>query len=421
MNAMSTERLYDADPYLRAFDALVTEACPADAAGKILVVTDRTAFFPEGGGQSPDGGTLAGFPVTDVQLRPDGGVVHTVEIGQGGAAAGAAAGATAGANAEAAAVAGGIPEALLPGQTVHGEIDWGHRFSNMQNHTGEHILSGLMHGQYGFDNIGFHLSDNSVTLDVNGHLTDEQVRALETAANEVVWRNVPVTARYPDAAELETLVYRSKKEIDGPLRVVTVEGVDNCACCAPHVSRTGEIGLIRIVRVLRYAGGMRLTILCGRRALASVQSMQAQAEAVSHLTNSPQEQIADAAARLLAEVEAERHHVRELEERIAQIHLESAPGGNAWIFEKHLSVLPQRALVNALCDRLPEGGGLCGVFAGEDGSGYMYIAGGRGADARTVSGRLRERLGAKGGGRPEMVQGSVQASKEEILRALSEL
>ncbi len=362
-------------------------------------------------------------------------------------------------------LSGQAPEtACTPGRTVTGSLDWERRFGFMQCHTGEHILSGLMHRQYGFDNIGFHLSDHSVTLDVNGQLSDTEIEALEEAANRVVWKDVPVSARFPNAGELETLVYRSKKEIEGPLRIVTVQDVDVCACCAPHVRRTGEIGIIRILRVLRYKGGMRLTIACGARALRYTQLQQRQTEQVSHLTNSPQENIADGVERVLGELEESRRDIRQLQERIADLCLENARpdrAGNVWIFEDAMSVITQRNLVNSLCAREEDriaaagqtrtpsgssaagqtqspsgsaaagqtqtpdglaGAGYCGVFTLAGEKGYTYIVGSYGgADARQISRFLAGSLSARGGGSAAMVQGSVKADREAVRAALTSL
>ena len=210
-----------------------------ETGSKVEVIVNRTVFFPEGGGQSADIGWICNvgngktrksvmMAVTDVQIS-DGLIRHTVICPEGN------------------------PDPFRPGEQVLLQINWERRFGFMQNHTGEHILSGLMHNRYGFDNIGFHLSDNSVTLDVNGQLDEEEILLLEWEANEVIYNNLPVEVSYPDEEMLEKTSYRSKIEIEGQVRLVTIPDVDVCACCATHVRRTGEIGLIKIVKVLRYA------------------------------------------------------------------------------------------------------------------------------------------------------------------------
>ena len=367
------------------------------------LVLDQTLFFPEEGGQTPDTGTLDGYPVVDVQLE-SGVIRHLVRI-----------------------PAACQPESVFaPGRTVTGRIDFAHRFSNMQNHSGEHILSGLVHGKFGYDNVGFHLSDNTVTLDFNGPLTDEDLIWLEDRANRIVWDNREIRAFYPPETELESIEYRSKKEIDGPLRLVEIQGVDMCACCAPHVKRTGEIGIIKIIRTLRERGGIRLTILCGSRALAFLQTLQKAAEDVSHLTNMPREEIAAGTSRILEENERLRQRGAALEDQLVQALAASVPADqeNVFLFLESgkpdaccIGNLARRRLVNTLCAAHP---GCCGVFAGSDETGYQYIIGAaEDRDARVLNACLQKACGARGGGKAAMVQGSVKASEQEIRAALA--
>ena len=288
----------------------------------------------------------------------------------------------------------------------------------MQNHTGEHILSGLMHNRYGFDNIGFHLSDNSVTLDVNGQLSEEEILLLEWEANEVIYRNLPVEVSYPDKDKLGEISYRSKIEIEGQVRLVTIPGVDVCACCATHVRKTGEIGLIKIVKTLRFNGGMRLFIACGRRAFALMQKRQQRIEEVSHLTNRSQDEIGDGVRHLLDEIGELKQKNRDLEYKAAFLRLETIPKDqkNVFLFVGDMDNIVQRNLVNRLCE---EHDGFCGVFAGSDNEGkYRYIIGSRKMDSRDVQKALREKLGAKGGGKPEMIQGSVTGTESCIAEVL---
>jgi len=406
---MQTRKLYDDDPYASAFDAVVlyTEAKGKNA---LEVVLDQTLFFPEEGGQTPDRGTLADFPVTDVQIR-DGVITHLLSTREGS----------------------DLPQ---PGQRVQGRIDWPHRFSNMQNHTGEHILSGLLHNLYAYENIGFRLSDHTVTLDTSGLLDDEALLTLERRANEVVWANVPVICAYPSPDELRSLSYRSKKEIDGPVRIVTIEGVDRCACCAPHVARTGEIGLIRIIDAVREGQHMRLTIVCGSRALEDLQIKAGQLSQISRLTSLPQERAASGVERLLQENIRLRESSRQLElnfvARIIQQYTGTAAlppqalgsgsldrcisGKDAFIFEASLSAGAQRELMNRLLE-FPFR--FAGVFVGNDKEGWHYCIGSRRQDAGLPGRMLREKLHARGGGSAMMVQGSVGASRADIENHLS--
>ncbi len=255
---MKTEKLYDTDASCKAFTATVISCEPSEERkGLYAVVLNKTAFFPEGGGQYADTGTLQEFKkdcetplsgavrVRDVQVSDDGIITHFCD------------------------------GAVTPWAQVTGLLDWEQRFERMQNHTGEHIVSGTVHRLYGLDNIGFHLGDRDVTCDFNGELTDEQLREVERVANRAVWDNVEVLCEYPDPATLPDLDYRSKLELTEDVRLVTIPGYDVCACCAPHVARTGEIGLIKIVNSEKAHGGTRVHLLCGPWALDDYQVKQA--------------------------------------------------------------------------------------------------------------------------------------------------
>ena len=394
-----TVRLYDTDAYGTDFEAQILDTVPAPEG--LALVLDRTFFFPEEGGQSADTGVLGGYPVIDVQIR-DEVITHTIAVPE--------------TEREAAGTR------LAPGETVQGCIDFGRRFSNMQNHTGEHILSGLMHRKYGFDNVGFHLSDNNVTLDVNGQLSREQIDDLEREANEVVWRNVPVRAEYPDAKTLSETDYRSKKEIEGDVRLVTIEGVDCCACCAPHVRRTGEIGQIRIIRVQHEKSKMRLFILCGARALAYAQHSLKEAEEISHLLNLPPEEIAAGTVKLKEDAQKQYFKMIGLQMRYLELRVKAAladaqsdPDDSCvFLFEEELDRDRQREAVNRLCEGRT---GYGAVFSGTDEDGWFYIIGAGTAgdcDARKLNTALKEHFGARGGGSAQMVQGQVRAQREAI-------
>lgn len=384
----ATKKLYDNEPYGQTFTATILSAEKENESWEIVL--DQTLFFPEEGGQSADTGTLSGWIVEDVQIR-DGIIYHKVRT----------------------------PMLASPkaGMTVQGQIDWEHRFSNMQNHTGEHILSGLIHAKYGFENVGFHLSDNIITFDQSGYLTPEQVAEIEREANRVVWANLPVTAAYLSPAEAAKKTYRSKIEIDGDVRLVTIGAYDNpvdvCACCAPHVAQTGEIGLIKILRSEKYKGGTRLTILCGKRALEEVCKRQSQIETISHLLRAKQDEADEAVQHLFEENAAQKERlIRMQEEKIISL-AEQADfnGENIWIFTEGLDPLPHRNLVNLLMERCE---GYAGVFLQTD-TGYRFIIGSHTKDSREAARILREAFGAKGGGKPEMVQGSINAGRDEII------
>ena len=243
-----TEKLFYENSHLAEFDAAVTECRQNGECFEVEL--DRTAFFPEGGGQYADTGTLGGVPVLDVQER-GGHILHMTE------------------------------ESFEIGTLVKGKIDWSERFMKMQQHTGEHIVSGIVHGRFGYNNVGFHLGSEDCTMDFDGEISREELAEIELEANRAVWKNLEVQTLYPSKEELAHIEYRSKIEIEGQVRIIVIPGYDTCACCAPHVERTGEIGVIKLVNMQRYKGGVRVTMLCGIRALADYAVKQREAEAVS--------------------------------------------------------------------------------------------------------------------------------------------
>ncbi len=370
--------LYDVDPYQVQFTAKV-EGCIPEGPDRYAVILDQTQFFPEQGGQTPDRGTLDGQKVRDVQMM-DGAVLHYVT------------------------------QPIARGKEVKGQVDWGHRFSNMQQHTGEHIFSGLVHARYGYENVGFHLSDNSVTMDYNGPLTQKQVDELESLANAKIWQGIPVVATYPDAASLAQLTYRSKKEIDGPIRIVSIEGVDVCACCAPHVKDTAQVGILKVMNVQSYKGGVRLNILCGRRALEAFQvAAKVQAELVAALKVPPAE-LATSLTIIQGERDAFRQNFNYAQRKLLKIELDALPADakTKLLFSAALTPDIQRDGVNYL---MSKSDGYCGIFCGSDITGYSFIIGSKSLDCNPLAQALRQAYDAKCGGSAKMIQGSVAATE----------
>jgi alanyl-tRNA synthetase len=374
-----TRKLYYEDAYKTEFSALVVSADAGD------VVLDRTAFFPEEGGQSSDIGELGGFRVADVKIK-GGEIHHLLED---------------------------CTVSFEKGTEISGRIDWRHRFSNMQQHSGEHIFSGLVHSTYGFDNVGFHLSDNEVTLDFNGVIGPDGIRDIERRANEIIFRNIPSEIRFLSGEEAKTAEYRSKIDLDDEIRVVTYPGVDACACCAPHVALTGEIGCLKVVGLQNYKGGIRVSILCGMRAMeVFFHDRDILEKTANYLSNSTDE-VYHLVVKARTELAETKAALAEAAKKLVQVRIDQIPAGdgNAVLFEESLDAGAMRSAVNSLVQKK---NGFCGVFAGSDADGYRYVIGKQGGDARTINNELREKFGARGGGKPEMVQGSVTASRADI-------
>lgn len=377
---MATERLYYESQYTRAFSSRVV-TCVQEGGGW-LVTLERTAFYPEGGGQPGDRGTLGGVPVTDTQER-SGEVVHICAA------------------------------PLEPGTEVSGEIDWPRRLDFMQQHSGEHIVSGLIHARYGYDNAGFHMGAESTAIDFSGELSWEELMEIECAANEILRENRPVEVSWPDAEALARLDYRSKKELTGAVRIVSIPGADVCACCGTHVARTGEIGLIKIISAQRLRGGVRAELLCGKRACGWVSSVAEQNRQISALLSARPESTAAAVGRLQCELEGARYRLYGCEEQLFQAlaREHAAKGGTAPLFFDGLGPDGVRRLASAAAEVCS---GRAAVFSGSDGEGYKYALvrpeGELGALVKSINAALRGR----GGGRPPLAQGSVQAARAEI-------
>lgn len=387
-----TLKLYYEDAYAREFDAVVLSSDRKESTAD--VVLDRTLFFPEEGGQSPDSGILAGFRVTDVQIL-DGEIHHFLKI-EGGEAA-----------------EGRIP---LPGDPVHGVIDWAHRFSNMQQHSGEHLFSGIVHRRFGFDNVGFHLSDREVTLDFDGVIPPEAVPEIEAEVNRAIYANGESRVLMTTPEERENMEYRSKLDLPGEVRIVVFPGVDACACCAPHVRRTGEIGILKVVGMIAYKGGVRVSILCGERALrALAEDHRIVSETANHLTTSASE-ILPQIVRMQEEIRGLKAAKRELAGKLLAEKARAVPAeaDAALIFVEESDAKAAREVVNALAR---EHSFCAGVFTGDDEKGYSFVIGSAGDGAEKACAILRERFGARGGGKAGMAQGFVAAS-EGAIRAL---
>lgn len=380
-----TEKLYELNSYIREFVAVVEECVPYKEAYAVRL--SRTAFFPEGGGQAADSGVLGGVQVTDVQIV-DSEIWHYLDA------------------------------PLAVGAEVDGVLDWDTRFARMQHHTAEHIVCSIANRWHGLHNVGFHLGSEDVTLDLSGELTREQIDAIEDEANRVVMDNVAVTATIPTAEELAATNYRSKKELEGDVRLVTIDGVDCCACCAPHVARTGEIGIIKLLDFIRYKGGVRIHLLCGAAALADYRLRYAQSAEISAKLSVKQHHLTAAVDRLIAERDGLKLSLRAANRRIADMRVAAVEPtdqpicliGEDWDTET------LRRVVNGLAERC---GGICAAYSGADGV-YQFVLGGTG-DVKAATAQMTSALGGRGGGDYRQCQGRVQASEQQILDYWREL
>ena len=402
MSMTETIKLYDSDAYATEFEADILSCEPNKADDKHFdIILNQTLFFPEEGGQSPDMGILGGYRVVDVQIK-NGVITHTVDI-----------------SADDCCEAEKEAE-LAAGVHVQGKIDWQHRFYNMQQHSGEHIFSGIVNSRFGFENVGFHLSDSVVTMDFSGVISPEDIAEVEHEVNVAISKNIPIEVTYPSRDELAQLEYRSKIEIEGQVRIVTVPGYDVCACCAPHVKRTGEIGMLKVMNYQNYKGGVRVSILCGFRAL---EAFRQKCDIISELMGiftTNQEAIVDNVTKLKAVNQSLKSELGTAKSALLDYKVAELPTDtdNAVLFECGIDTNAARNCVNALVEKYS---GFSAFFMGNDEEGYSFIIGSKNADCNTVAATLRNKLGARGGGKPVMVQGSVKAAKSEIEEVLKEV
>ena len=375
---MDTVRLYYENAYTQDFTAAV-ESCQAVKNG-FAVILDRTAFYPEGGGQPADRGTLDSVSVTDVQER-DGVIVHTCA-------------------------------APLPvGQQVHGIIDWARRFDHMQQHSGEHIISGLLCSTFHCDNVGFHMGADVVTIDYNAPITWEQALEVERRANAYIWADRPIHIWYPSPEELAALPYRSKKALTGPVRITEFPGADMCACCGTHVASSGQVGLVKLLSCQKFRDGVRLELLCGQRALDYLSAGWEQARQIGQaLSVKPQSAFA-AVSRMQEELLALKEKAARLEEAAFAHTAEQYRNAGSVL---HITEKLDGDGARRLCDAIARAaGGRCAVFAGSNG-GYQYAVIENGGDLRPLIKDMNAALHGRGGGRDGFAQGSAACTAEEI-------
>lgn len=378
---MSTEKLYYQDAYCKEFTAQVLSCAPAK--GGWAVTLDRTAFYPEGGGQPCDRGTLGGAQVLDVQ-EMDGGIVHTCD-------------------------------APLCGE-VAGRIDWERRFDLMQQHSGEHLFSGLVHRLFGFDNVGFHMGADVITIDFSGVIPPQALPELERQVNEWIWQDAETQILLPSPAELETLRYRSKKELTGQVRIVRFPGMDDCACCGTHVARTGEIGLLKLLSCVKFHQGVRLELVCGGRALDYLTRIFGQNREISGLLSAKPLETAAAVRRAADELAALKYELTGWKKRYFAARAEALlcggdPASAVLTFEPALSPADVQQLCLLLAEQTDR---VCAVFSGSDAEGYKYAVGQCGGDVRGLVRELNAACCGRGGGKPQIAQGSAAAARSEI-------
>lgn len=382
-----TEKLYETNSHMDKFNATVL-SCEKSNNG-YMVVLDKTAFFPEGGGQSADTGYLDKAAVTDVQIK-NGIIVHYTDL------------------------------PLTTGTPVNGRIDWKQRFIRMQNHSGEHIVSGIIHKKYGFNNVGFHMGNEDITLDIDGVLDREQLDEIEYEANLAVSKNIIVKAEYPSPEKLSALDYRSKLDITENVRIVTIDGYDMCACCAPHVKATGEIGIIKLLDFIHYKNGLRIHMLCGFSALADYKTKYRNNLEISNMLSSKRDETANAVARLLDENAKLKQEIHSLKKNYIKYKCTciEPTDNNICVFEENMDMNTLREYANEIIQKC---GNICAAFSGNDKDGYIYVILSRSIPLRALSKAINSAISGRGGGRDDILQGQSHAKRADIEKYFSDL
>lgn len=375
---METKKLFYADPFLREFSATVLSC--EESKGGFAVTLDETAFYPEGGGQPTDFGTLGGVAVTDV--REKGGVITHL-----------------------------CASPLTVGEKVEGKIDFARRFDHMQQHSGEHICSGLICARFSCDNVGFHMGADIVTIDFNADISWEELMEIEAAANRYIYENHPIDINFYRGAALDAVEYRSKKALEGDVRIVAFPGADCCACCGTHVLTSAQVGIVKFLSVQKFREGVRIELLCGERAYRYLSRTWEQASLSGRQLSVKPTELSAAVERTMTELGALKLRAAKLEESVFAQTAESLRGkGDVLLFEDDMS--PDS--VRKLCDAVSLAcGGRCAVFAGSS-EGYKYAIAHQGGDLRELTKALNAALTGRGGGKLNFVQGSVAASRTAI-------
>ena len=381
---MITEKLFYSDAYISSFDATVISCVKSSDMYQIIL--DKTAFFFEGGGQKADTGFIGEAKVVDVQ-EINGEIVHIADI------------------------------ALEEGTVYSCGLDWNTRFRRMQQHGGEHIVSGIVHSLYGYNNVGFHMEDDYVTVDFSGELTREQLDDVEDKANEAVCKNYNIRCYFPDENQLKELDYRSKLDLSEGVRLVEIENTDLCACCAPHLNKTGEIGVIKILDFMRHRGGIRLVMKSGLDAVEDYRNKYKSVYEISNLLSAKQGEVTGAVERLQKEHEELYREFNNFKKSVAQSAENNISfcGNIAYYITSGFDAEMMRSLANYGMQKAE----LCLIFSGDDSNGYSYIAGSMSLDMKEVAKNINTALQGRGGGRDTMIQGKISAKEEDILNFIN--
>jgi len=376
---METRKLYYEDCLVKEFTATVV-GCEKTEKGW-LVELDATAFFPGGGGQACDLGTLDGVALLDMKEAGET-VLHLCR------------------------------QPLTVGHTVEGKLDWSRRLDQMQQHSGEHIVSGIIYERFGGHNVGFHVGADVVTIDFDCPIPANALPEIERQTNEAIYANLPVNCWYPDREQLPVIHYRSKKALDWPVRLVQIPGYDSCACCGVHTAYTGQVGLVKLFSCVKFHQGVRIEMACGARALAYLSAVYAQNQQVCRAFSAKPLETGAAAQRMNDALAAEKFRATGLERQLFDRIAESYVNQGAVL---HFADSLEPGAVRELADRIAQKcGGVAAVFSGSDENGYTVCLVSKAGSVAELGKEMNAALCGRGGGKPGFFQGSVKADKTAI-------
>lgn len=381
-----TVKLYENDSYLCDFEASVVSCTGSEPV--FYVELDQTSFFPEGGGQLADRGQINSANVLDVQIK-NGVVLHKVDSG------------------------------FAVGERICGHVDRDVRFQRMQNHSGEHILSGIINAKYGYSNVGFRMGEAVTTLDVNGVLSDGDIEWIEEEANKAIWQNPKIYVEYPSPQELKNLKYRSKTDLVENVRIVHVTGYDSCACCAPHVSSAGEIGIIKILNFYPNKGGTRIEILCGKDALCDYRLIHRYNAEIMRILSAKREEVVSSVKKTSELLTASRFENKQLKGKLVYLTLEvEMIKENLFAFCAENSSYDELKYCLSQLQVQNEDHAMYALFSSDGNDGFLYIAGSLKSDVRPFVALINSEFNGKGGGKPGYAQGRISANEENLRRFL---
>ena len=378
------QEYYYSHPYARELDTVVV-SCHACKDGYEITLQD-TIFYPEGGGQPCDKGTIQDITVLDVQRKEDK-IVHILK------------------------------QPLPLGEKVHCVINWEHRYDLMQNHTGEHIFSGLVKKLYGYSNVGFHMGEY-ICADFQGDLTQGMIQEVERQVNQAIWDNLSVQEIFCSPHETAKYEYRSKIAIEGTTRIISVAGYDMCACCGMHVSHTGEIGICKVVNFEKTGNKTRVFLLSGRKAFVYLNHIQQENSKISKLLSAKPLELSSAVSDLGQRYLELQKSYRQLSTEIMLKDAKQIPMYDTILYT---ALLADYEAMRVFCNHCIKKGISTVMVIAKNEVGYAYVIMSRTIDLLSIRAEFNAAIHAKGGGNNEMMQGSCTATPTEISHAFGTL